>query len=163
LGGIVVCLSAAGSIKHLKFMPKKPLQVVVAAPEFELKTRDARRVLPHEVTHGDAVLNTGRFGFFIASLLTGDYTHLSFAMEDLLHQPYRSQLVPGMREVMSAAIAAGALGSCLSGAGPSILALCDKNTGEVSRKMRETWESVGIKAQTYILNIAERGSEYEIS
>lgn len=163
LGGIVVCLSAAGKIKYLRFMPQRPLQVVAAAPEFELKTREARKVLPQEVAHGDAVLNTGRFGFFIAALLTGDYTHLSFAMEDLLHQPYRSRLVPGMQEVMAAAITAGALGSCLSGAGPSILALCDKNTADVSLKMREAWEEFGIKAHTYVLNIAERGANYEIS
>lgn len=158
LGGIVVCMSSADGIKHLKFMPQKPLQVVVAVPEFELPTADARKVLPNTISHGDAVLNTGRFGFFIASLLTGDYSQLSFAMEDLLHQPYRIQLVPGMRDVMAGALQSGALGSCLSGAGPSILAICDKMVYEVSQSMLDAWRGHGIKAKTYILNIAVNGT-----
>lgn len=158
LGGLVVCMSASGRVRYLKFMPQKPLQVVVAVPEFELPTSASRKVLPLEVSHRDAVQNTGRFGFFIAAMLTGDYRHLSFAMEDLLHQPYRSQLVPGMQKVMSAALEKGALGSCLSGAGPSILALCDSSVEEVSAGMRQTWKDQGINSETYVLNIAVNGT-----
>lgn len=158
LGGLVVCMSASGRVRYLKFMPQKPLQVVVAVPEFELPTSASRKVLPLEVSHRDAVQNTGRFGFFIAAMLTGDYRHLSFAMEDLLHQPYRSQLVPGMQKVMSAALDQGALGSCLSGAGPSILALCDSRVEEISAGMREAWKEQGISSETYVLNIAVNGT-----
>ena len=158
LGGLVVCMTASGKIKYLKFMPKKPLQIVVAVPEFELPTSMARKVLPHEVLHRDAAQNTGRFGFFIASMLTGQYEHLSFAMEDLLHQPYRMQLVPGLKEVMQAALEQGARGSCLSGAGPSILAMCDQKVDEVSQGMLAAWQEKGIKASINVLNIAETGT-----
>jgi len=158
LGGLVVCMTASGRVRYLKFMPQKPLQVVVAVPEFELPTSDSRKVLPSEVSHRDAVQNTGRFGFFIAAMLTGDYRHLSFAMEDLLHQPYRSHLVPGMKKVMSAALEEGALGSCLSGAGPSILALCDTKVNQVSEGMKQAWKEHGIKAEIYVLNIAVDGT-----
>lgn len=158
LGGLVVCMTASGRVRHLKFMPQKPLQVVVAVPEFELPTSDSRKVLPTEVSHRDAVQNTGRFGFFIAAMLTGDYRHLSFAMEDLLHQPYRSQLVPGMKNVMSAALEAGALGSCLSGAGPSILALCDTKVKQICEGMQQAWKEHEIKAEMYVLNIAVNGT-----
>lgn len=162
LGGVVVCMVVADSVKYLKFMPQKQLKVVAAVPEFELATADARRVLPRKVSHKDAADNTGRFGFFIASLLTGDYRHLAFAMEDLLHQPYRQKLVPGMEEVMAAALESGALGSCLSGAGPTVLALCDSRFTEVSSQMIRTWEKQGIKASAYTLAVAKEGAACEI-
>lgn len=157
VGGLVVCIKTAEGIKYIKTMPKAPLKVIVAVPEFILSTDDARKVLPSEVSYSDAVNNAGRFGFFMASMLTGDYSRLSLAMEDLIHQPYRMQLVPGMREVMKAALDSGALGSCLSGAGPSILAFHDSDGTVISENMKATWQRSGIKADIYLLDVAEEG------
>ena len=161
-GGLVISMSTPEGFKCLKIMPRQPLQVVVAAPDFQLSTSAARRVLPKMTPHRDAVQNTGRFGFFIASLLTGDYRCLRLAMDDLLHQPYRLALVPGMKEVMEAALQKGALGCCLSGAGPSILAFCDKNCGEISAAMKKAWENSGIAATTYVLDIDYTGTLLEV-
>ncbi|MCR4442189.1 MAG: homoserine kinase [Peptococcaceae bacterium] len=161
LGGLVICMAHPEGFKYFKLMPSKPLQVVVAVPDFEVKTADSRQVLPREISHRDAVKNTGRFGFFIASILTGDYTHLAFAMEDLLHQRYRQGLIPGLKEVISSALASGALGSCLSGAGPSILAFCDSRCQQIGEEMKSAWGKMGIQAETYILDIASEGTLYE--
>jgi len=162
VGGLVISMATPQGYKCLKIMPQKTLQAVVAVPDFELSTSVARQVLPKMAPHRDAVHNTGRFGFFVASLLTGDYRYLSLSMDDLLHQPYRLSLVPGMNKVMEAALQAGALGCCLSGAGPSILAFCDKNCEEISAAMKNNWEFSGISSSTYILEIDNQGTLVEM-
>lgn len=78
-------------------------------------------------------------------------------MEDVLHQPYRMDLVPGFKEVMAAAIKSGALGSCLSGAGPSILAFITEKAEEVRHSMTKTWVEFGIKSKAYLLEINRTG------
>jgi homoserine kinase len=161
-GGLVVSLMTSQGLVYKKIMPGKPLKAVVAVPDFELATSEARKVLPSLINHKDAVNNTGRFGFFMTSLLTGDYRFLSVAMEDFLHQPYRMPLVPGLDRVIKEAVQKGALGSCLSGAGPSILAFADQEEEKIARIMVDTWKEYNIEAKAYILNIASHGAEYSI-
>lgn len=162
LGGLVIAIATSEGVKYLKAMPGQPICTVVAVPEFELPTAQARRVLPDLVTHHDAVQNTGRTALFVSAMLLGDYRQLRFAMEDVLHQPYRLALVPGMREVMTAAVATGALGSCLSGAGPAILAFVNEGAETVGEAMVAAWQYAGIKATPYILNIASEGASLTI-
>lgn len=161
LGGLVLTIMNGQEIKYMKMMPPKPLRTVLAVPNFELETSKARKVLPPEVLHRDAVINTSRFGYFVASMLTGDYSSLYLAMEDKLHQPYRMSLIPGLKSVMDAAVNAGALGSCLSGAGPSVLAFCTDNCDRISQEMTEAWQKNGITANTYVLDICERGTVHQ--
>jgi homoserine kinase len=160
LGGLVLTVSSGGEIEYFQLKPQASLRAIVAVPNFELATAAARKVLPTLVPHQDAVFNAGRFGLLMTSLLTGEYQFLKSAMEDRLHQPYRLPLVPGLQEVMAAAVAHGALGSCLSGAGPSVLAFCNEQAEEIKRAMRDTWRDCGIKAETYLLDISLRGTEY---
>lgn len=162
LGGLVVSIVTSEGVKFVKTIPGKPLKTVVAVPEFELPTAQARQVLPTNVSYHDAVQNTGRTALFVSSMLLGDYQHLKYAMEDVLHQPYRLKLVPGLQEVMTAALSSGALGSCLSGAGPSILAFVTDKAEEVSQSMVKAWKKVGIKAKTYILAVQEEGTQYTV-
>lgn len=162
LGGLVVSISTPEGIKYIKTMPAGGLNVVVAVPAFELATSTARKVLPRELPHQDAVKNTGRFGFFMASIFTGDYTNLKYSMEDLLHQPYRMPLVPGLKDVMEAAIASDSLGSCLSGAGPTILAFCKDNPTQVGQAMGQKWQEFNIKSEIYLLHIPEQGASWEV-
>ncbi len=161
-GGLVISLLTPQGLVYKKIMPQKPLKAVVAVPDFELATSLARKVLPATIRHTDAVNNTGRFGFLMTSLLTGDYRFLSIAMEDFLHQPYRMPLVPGLKEVIQEALKKGALGSCLSGAGPSILAFVDHDEEEIAAAMVNTWKEYNIEAKAYILDIASHGVEYSI-
>lgn len=162
LGGLVVSIVTPEGVKFLKTVPGKTLQTVVAVPEFLLPTAQAREVLPKQVSFHDAVQNTGRTALFVSSMLMGDYSYLKYAMEDVLHQPYRMDLVPGFREVMAAALNGGALGSCLSGAGPSILAFVTDGAEEVSHNMTKTWAEFGIKSKTYNLAINQIGTECQV-
>jgi len=151
LGGLVVAVAVDGEIKCSKLDLPAQLKVVVAVPDFTLSTRLAREALPQQVTMADAVHNLGRVALLVAGLAKGDLDLLNVAMEDRLHQPYRSSLVPGMKKVLAAARLAGARGTALSGAGPSLVALVDRNWDLIARVMRETFRESGVTARCMVL------------
>lgn len=158
LGGIVVAVSTEGEIRCQKIPPPKNLQTVVAIPDFTLSTRTAREALPQQIPLSDAAFNLGRVALLVAALFTGDINQFGPAMEDRLHQPYRTSLVPGMKKVFAAAKLAGAKGVALSGAGPAIIAYTDDNVELIARVMRETFRQNGISAKSLILGISPVGA-----
>lgn len=97
-------------------------RLVVVIPEFHLETERSRQALPSMVTFSDACHNLARLPLLLAALEDGRPELLPAAIVDVLHQPYRVPLVPGIREVFRAAVTAGARGAYLSGAGPSVAA-----------------------------------------
>jgi homoserine kinase len=132
---------------------------VVAIPDFELSTREARRVLPTEVSRADAIFNTAHLGLLLRGLETGRGDWLRAALQDRLHQPYRQVLIPGYEAVRSAAMAAGALGMVISGAGSTLLALVDASrAADVEVAMGEAWKQEGITAQVRSLSIDTQGA-----
>lgn len=100
------------------------LMVAILRPHRELSTRTAREVLPETVRRADAVRQWGNVGALVAALYREDWELLADALEDVVAEPVRAPLVPGFAAVRAAALAAGAAGASLSGAGPSIFALC---------------------------------------
>lgn len=95
----------------------------VLIPDFELSTKKARGVLPKEVPFSSAVFNTSRSAMLLRALETGDPELLSASLDDRLHQPFRKALIPGYEELEKLALACGAAGFCISGAGPTLLAV----------------------------------------
>lgn len=158
LGGIVVAVPAEGEVRCHKIPPPKNLRAIVAVPDFMLPTRTSRELLPQQVPMSDAVFNLGRVALLVAALYTGDINQFGLAMEDRLHQPYRTQLVPGMKKVFAAAKLAGAKGITLSGAGPAIIAYSDENTDLIARVMKDTFRQNGISARSMVLGISPVGA-----
>ena len=74
----------------------------------------------------DAVFNIGRMALLVDALHTGDLQQLALAMEDRLHQPYRMSLIQGMEELIPQPKALGALNVTISGAGPTVLLVSDR-------------------------------------
>ncbi|PLZ68795.1 homoserine kinase, partial [Fischerella thermalis] len=103
---------------------------VVAIPDFELSTKEARQVLPSQVSRADAIFNTAHLGLLLRGLETGNGDWLRAALQDKLHQPYRKALIKGYDVVNAAAINAGAYGMVISGAGPTLLVLTDTINAE---------------------------------
>jgi len=135
-------------------LPVPPaLRFVVLVPELESATREARAVLPNEVSRADAVFNVQRVSLLLAAIASGRIDLLSTAMQDRLHQPYRLRLFPWMDAVAAAAREAGALGCALSGAGPSMLAVVPSGADAVAPAMVETLARSGL---------AGRGLELEV-
>ncbi|MEA5617516.1 homoserine kinase [Cronbergia sp. UHCC 0137] len=132
---------------------------VVAIPDFELSTSEARRVLPTEFSRADAIFNTAHLGLLLRGLQTGNKEWLKAALQDKLHQPYRKSLIPGYDAVNAAAVAAGAYGMVISGAGPTLLALTDAaNTRPVEKAMLTAWQEVGITSIARSLPLDTQGA-----
>ncbi|MEM7579667.1 MAG: homoserine kinase [Mastigocoleus sp.] len=131
---------------------------VVAIPNFELSTQQARQVLPSQVSYGSSIFNTAHLGLLLRGLETGNAQWLSEALQDKLHQPYRKNLIRGYDSVHSAALKAGAYGMVISGAGPTLLALTDILHSEaVEIAMATAWKQEGIVATVRSLQVDHKG------
>lgn len=157
LGGFVISAKEDGRIQSFRSIPPKPLDIIVGVPDFELKTSKSREALPSKVSLQDAAFNISRAGLLSAALITGQYELLKTSMQDRLHQPYRRPLITGLQAVMTAVLEQGALGTCLSGSGPTVLVFCREDADKLQRIIRETWQAAGITARTYHLRIAKEG------
>ncbi len=133
---------------------------VLAIPEFELSTAQARAVLPRQVPYGDAVANLGALGCLLQGLQQGAPELLRAGLQDRLHQPYRRGLIPGYDQVEQAALAAGAYGVVISGAGPTLLALTAPAQAQaVAQAMVQAWQGVGVQAVARIARVSAQGAQ----
>lgn len=136
---------------------------VLAVPDFEVNTKDARSVLQETVSLKDAAYNVGRAALFVAAAAAGRTDCLAESMSDRLHQQSRSCLIPGLQEVFNAAMDAGALGVSLSGSGPTILALSESEQARtVGTAMCEAFADAGVKAQVIYTKPRFRGATVEV-
>jgi len=133
---------------------------VVAIPDFELSTAEARKVLPADYSRADAIFNAAHLGLLVRALESGNENWLRCALQDKIHQPYRQSLIKGYEAVQQAALNAGAYGMVISGAGPTLLALTDvANAEAVEREMAAAWMEFGVKADVRAIGIDTQGSQ----
>jgi homoserine kinase len=133
---------------------------VVAIPNFELSTAEARQVLPSTYSRADAVFNISHLALLMRGLETGNGQWVRAGLVDRIHQPYRQKLIKGYTEVGQAAVAAGAYGMVISGAGPTLLALVDESkANQVVQAMSEAWQIMGIKPIVRILQLDVAGAQ----
>jgi len=164
MGGLVVSvMQKDGPVTALSVEVPRDLWVCVAVPDFYLDTRFSRGRLPDRVTREDAVFNLSRSALWIAAMARGDLGVLKVATQDALHQPYRSELIPGLKDVFDAALDAGALGVALSGSGPSVAAFCRRPTAEaVSEAMSRAFRRVGVTTRSLITRPAAKGAQVTV-
>jgi homoserine kinase len=133
---------------------------VVAIPDFELSTAEARKVLPADYSRADAIFNAAHLGLLVRALAAGDRDWLRCALQDKIHQPYRQSLIRGYEAVQEAAVNAGAYGMVISGAGPTLLALTDvTNVDVVVREMAAAWGEFGVKADVRAIGLDTQGAK----
>ncbi len=159
LGGLTVCFEQLdGSKAAVPLDAPVGLQAVLAIPDFEVSTHEARKALPENVPLWDAVFNTGQAAAVVAMLTSGKYDRLAEAMRDRLHQPYRAHLVPGMEALIQAAIDANARGAALSGSGPTVVALAELDDCEpVRQAMMQAARDTSAHWQSMILPLDNDG------
>ena len=135
------------------------LFAVVLHPHIEVKTSDSRAVLQPTVSLKNAITQTGNLGGLIAGLYTNDYELIGRSLQDVIIEPLRKHLIPNFDSVKSAALKNGALGSGISGAGPSIFALCkgNENAEKVALAMRESYQNTGIVFDMHVSKINPNG------
>jgi homoserine kinase len=114
------------------------IHIVIATPGVPLETAVARRVLPATVTLADAVFNLQRALLLVRAIETGRHEDLREALRDRWHQPYRTPLVPGLKEAL-ALEHPSLLGTCLSGAGPSVVAFATGGAADVTALLEATY------------------------
>lgn len=162
VGGLVITSSEEdGSIVYKKLDWPKEWSITVCIPEYELATDISRSVLPKEVPMQDAVFNVKRMGMFVHAIHTKDSALMKLALKDKLHQPYRMKLVPGLEKITeNLKHEENVLGCVLSGAGPSILIISEKNNlDKIKSIVRDTWNDLNIKAEIITLPVEENGAE----
>jgi homoserine kinase len=134
---------------------------VVAIPAIRLSTSEARRVMPKMISISDAMTNLGSLTLLLQGLRTGNGDLIGDGMHDRIHEPYRWGLIQGGQQVREAAMEAGAWGCVISGAGPSILALCDRDCANaVSKTMVRAWEAAGVASRSQVLQLHQSGSRW---
>jgi homoserine kinase len=144
LGGLTVsCQLESGQIVARSWRWPDALRLVVATPAVPLQTSHARRVLPANLSMRDAVFNLQRALLLIHALDSGQYEDLRSAMRDRWHQPARAPLVPGLSEALAIDDPA-VLGICLSGAGPSIVALATDGAARAATLLRELYDRLDV-------------------
>lgn len=162
VGGLVITSSEDdGSIVYRKLDWPKEWTITVCVPEYELATDISRSVLPKEVPMADAVFNAKRLAMFVHAIHTKDSALMKLALKDRLHQPYRMKLVPGLEKIIeNLKHEENVLGCVLSGAGPAILVISEKNNlDKIQSIVKETWADLNVKAEIYTLPVEENGAE----
>lgn len=136
------------------------LFVAVVSPRMELSTREARGAIPKEVPVKETVHNSAHTASLVYALAVGDLELLGRSMNDQIAEPRRAPLIPGFARVKGAALAAGAIGSSIAGAGPSIFALCESRSSceAVGEAMSAELTRLGQPHVTHISAVADQGA-----
>lgn len=148
---------------YMKFPWAPEIKAIAIIPQFEVATAQARSVLPSSYSRGDVVFNLQRIALLPSALGRSppDAEQIYLAMQDKVHQPYRKGLIPGLPEILQSVTPKshpGLCGICLSGAGPTILALATQNFDAIAKVILDFFAEKGIKCDWKLLEPAEEGT-----
>src|SRR6187397_335462 len=141
-GGFTIALAQNDRIALRRFRVPEAWIPVAFIPQRESRTSEMRAALPQTVPHAAAARQAARSALLATAIMTSDAGLLRDAMGDELHQPYRLPLLPGSAELIEIAYERGAAGACLSGAGPTILAICD--SAPSAHAVEKAWNAAGV-------------------
>lgn len=165
-GGLAVsCLDEQRRVLYAKSRIARGIRAVVAVPGQKLSTEEARRALPDVYSREDAVFNLQRAALLVAALSNDRKMIrkslpliLAEAMRDRLHQRYRAPLVPGLAEALAIGPIPGLLGTAISGAGSSVIALADDNFKAIGEALRRAFARHNAGCRVFILEPDNRGA-----
>jgi len=157
-GGFVLVRSY-NPLEIIKLPVPSELRVVAIHPQIEVKTKDARDVLPTKIALKDAVTQWANVGGLISGLYTDNYNLISNSLVDIIVEPVRKGLIPFFDDVKNSALKAGALGAGISGSGPTIFALCkgDEIAEKVYKSIEESYKNTGIDFEMFISKVNPEG------
>jgi len=163
-GGAVLAVPSVPYATPLWQREELGFTAVVFIPEVTGATWAARAALPTDVPHVDAALNVATASGLVAGFLTGDTKLIAAGMNDRLHEPYRARLFSHLGAMKAAAVEQGAIGACLSGAGPTILAFAPYAcVEEVACAMRETAAELAVPGRVMPLAPTMQGATLEVA
>jgi homoserine kinase len=158
LGGFVLVRSY--NPLDLIEIPSPPdLFCTVIHPEIQLATKESRRILKENVPLNAAVTQAGNVAGLIAGLLTSDYALIRNSLHDVIAEPARAFLIPGFEKLKAASMKAGALGSSISGSGPSVFSLSKgrKSAEAVADSLKKVFDDMDIPNTVFVSGINHEG------
>lgn len=159
LGGIVL-IRSMHPLDVVELPVPGELVVVLVRPDQEMRTAHSRSVLPAEVARSVALHQAAQVGAFVAALAAGDYALLGRSIDDRIAEPARAGLLPGFVEAKAAALAAGALGSSISGSGPTAFALVrgEEDGKRVAAAMVAAYAAQGLGSEARMGRVDREGA-----
>jgi len=157
-GGFTLVKSIS-PLEILEIPSPDDLYATIIHPQIEIKTSEARAILPKDIPLNDAIIQWANFGSLIHALHTGDFELLKNSLHDVVIEPYRSKLIPHYKEVKIEVLKAGALGAGISGSGPSIFSLSKgvETAKNVEVAMRKVYSKTGIEFDIHVSKINTEG------
>ena len=158
LGGFTLVRSS-NPLDIIKIESPSELYATVVHPQIELKTSDARSVLKQTVSLKSAITQWGNVGGLIAGLYTKDYDLIGRSLHDEIVEPLRSVLIPGFDLIKQTALENGALGSGISGSGPSIFALSKgKETADkIAKAISTVYDEMNLPYEIHVSKVNDEG------
>jgi homoserine kinase len=158
LGGFTL-VRCSNPLDIIKIESPSELYATVVHPQIELKTSDARSVLKQTVSLKSAITQWGNVGGLVAGLYTQDYELIGRSLHDEIIEPIRSMLIPGFDLIKEAAYKNGALGSGISGSGPSIFALSKgkENADKIAKAMSAVYEEMNLPYEIHVSKVNDEG------
>jgi homoserine kinase len=158
LGGFTLVRSS-NPLDIIKIDSPEELYATVVHPQIELKTSDARSVLKQTVSLKSAITQWGNVGGLVAGLYTNDYELIGRSLHDEIIEPIRSMLIPGFDLIKKIAYENGALGSGISGSGPSIFALSKgKETADkIAAAMSAVYDEINLPYEIHVSKVNPNG------
>ncbi|MDC1471897.1 homoserine kinase [Flavobacteriaceae bacterium] len=149
-------------LEILEIPTPSDLFAVVIHPQIEIKTADARKILPENISLKNAITQWSNVGSLIHGLHTNDYDLISRSLEDVVVEPFRNQLIPGFESIKTTALKNGALGSGISGSGPSVFSLCKSHATakNVEKEIRKIYQKQNIPFEIYVSKINLEGIKH---
>jgi homoserine kinase len=157
-GGFTL-VKSVNPLEILQIPSPDNLYVTIIHPQIEIKTAISRAILPKNVPLKAAINQWANVGSFIHSLHTSDYPLMQRSLHDVIIEPHRSKLIPHYNEVKQQTLKVGALGTNISGSGPSIFSLCKgiENANKVRDVMRNIYSNTGIEFDVHVSKINTQG------
>jgi len=157
-GGLVLTVG----IDHprVKQIPVPPgIRAIVVHPHMFIATARARAILKESVALGDFVWQTANLAGFISGCYTNDLDLIRASFEDVVIEPQRQALIPGFADVRRGALAAGALGCSISGAGPTMFAWAlEADAPGVQEAMRAAFARHGLDSDVWLVEVDPTGA-----
>jgi homoserine kinase len=158
-GGVTSCCQRDdGTIAVARWPWPAGWRVIVATPQVELATSVSRRALPKTIPLADAVFNVQRVALLLGALQSGRAADMREALRDKAHQPYRQQFVPGLRRLL-ALRHPDVIGTCLSGAGPSVATFASGNAAVVEKLVKQVYARERIPCTVRTVKVHREGDK----
>lgn len=158
MGGIVL-IRGYNPLDVVRIPAPESLYCTIMRPHCEVSTKEARGILPKEISMKTAITQWGNLAGLIAGLMKQDYGLIGRSLRDVVAEPYRAELIPGFHAMKQAALDAGALGCSISGSGPSVFAL--SSSLEVAKRtgiaMSEALKAERVEGTLYLSRVADGG------